>query len=297
MNIPEFTMMCGLPGSGKSVEAALLAKEHNATVFSSDALRDEMFGDVNHQDDNPELFTELHRRIKECLKSGKNAIMDATNISYKTRMAFLQELKNIPCIKVCVLMATPYEECLKRNKKRARKVPENVIKRMYMNFNIPYVYEGWDAIRLEYGEFIDHLKDPIDFYNKYKNYNQHNSHHTSTLGEHCFKVSSNVGYDMRLVYAGLLHDCGKPFAATYQNKKGETTDECHYYNHNNCGAYDSLFYQYNGIHPLNVAILVHWHMQPYFNKEERTKNKYRKLWGEQLYQDIMKLHEADKNAH
>jgi hypothetical protein len=38
-------------------------------------------------------------------------------------------------------------------------------------------------------------------------------------------------------------------------------------------------------------------MQPYFNKEEKTKNKYRKLWGEQLYQDIMKLHEADLAAH
>lgn len=295
--MPEFTMMIGLPCSGKSTEAQLLAKEQDAIVFSSDELRCEMFGDVNHQDDNSELFEELHKRIKECLKSGKSAIMDATNISYKRRMAFLRELQNISCIKTCVLMATPYEECIRRNQNRERKVPEEVIKRMYMNFTIPYTYEGWNVIRLEYGDFIDQLKNPVEFYNKYKDYDQHNSHHSLTLGEHCRKVAFAAGLNMPLIYAGMLHDCGKPFCATYKNKKGELTEECHYYNHQNTGAYDSLFYDYNGIHPLSVAILIQWHMQPYFNQEEKTRNKYRKFWGEQLFQDLMKLHSADKAAH
>ena len=40
-----------------------------------------------------------------------------------------------------------------------------------------------------------------------------------------------------------------------------------------------------------------WHMQPYFNKEEKTINKYKKLWGEELYNDIMLLHKADEAAH
>ena len=292
-----FTMLIGLPCSGKSTEAKLLSEEQNTTIFSSDDLREEMFNDVNEQKHNQELFTELHQRIKACLKSGKNAIYDATNINYKRRMAFLRELNDIPCEKHCVVMATPYEECLKRNNKRDRKVPEHIIKRMYMNFNIPYTYEGWDVIRLEYGDFIDHLKEPVDFYMQYKDYDQHNSHHVLTLGNHCLMVGENVGHDITLVYSGLLHDCGKPFCATYSNAKGEATDECHYYNHHNVGAYDSLFYQYYGTNPLDVAIRIMWHMQPYFNKEEKTKDKYRKLLGEHLYKDIMKLHEADKAAH
>ncbi len=301
--IPKMIMMCGLVGSGKTVKAQELAEQYNATVFSSDALREELFGNVNDQSHNQELFVELHKRIKECLRAGHSAIYDATNISYKKRMAFLAELKNIPFEKICVLMATPYEECLKRNVERERKVPEYVIKRMYMNFNIPYWYEGWDDIQIEYGNYERYYFSPLNFFNKYINYNQHNSHHELTLGEHCLRTSLHIFQktpnDFTMIFAALTHDCGKPFCATFKNKKGETTEECHYYDHQFVGAYNSLFYDYrtSAANPLDIAIRIMWHMQPYFNKEEKTQNKYHKLWGEELYQDIMVLHTADKEAH
>ena len=301
--IPKMIMMCGLVGSGKTVKVQELAEQYNATVFSSDALREELFGNVNNQSHNQELFVELHKRIKECLRAGHSAIYDATNISYKKRMAFLAELKNIPSEKICVLMATPYEECLKRNVERERKVPKYVIKRMYMNFNIPYWYEGWDDIQIEYGNYEGYYFSPLNFFNKYINYNQHNSHHELTLGEHCLRTSLHIFQktpnDFTMIFAALTHDCGKPFCATFKNKKGETTEECHYYGHQFVGAYNSLFYDYrtSTANPLDIAIRIMWHMQPYFNKEEKTQNKYHKLWGEELYQDIMVLHTADKEAH
>ena len=133
-----FLMLVGLPASGKSTKAKDFAKQYNATIFSSDALREEMFGNVNDQEHNQELFAELHKRIKDCLSSGKSAIYDATNLNYKRRMAFLAELKNIPCEKVCVVMATPVTICQMRNEVRERKVPISVISRMYKSFHIPY---------------------------------------------------------------------------------------------------------------------------------------------------------------
>ena len=296
---PLFTMMVGLPGSGKSTKAQELAQEYNATIFSSDSLREELFGDVNHQTDNTKLFEELHKRIKDCLKSGNNAIYDATNINYKRRMAFIKELSNIPCHKLCYLIATPYEECLKRNANRERKVPDHVIERMYRNFHIPYDYEGWDNVHVEYGDYYGHYGYTTKFYEEYKDYSQNNSHHVLTLGEHCKNVCMSMyNHSQALVYAGMLHDCGKPFTATFTNKKGEATSECHYYDHHYVGAYNSLFYNYeHRCSSLEVAIIVMWHMQPYFNKEEKTKEKYRKLWGEELHRNIMLLHEADKSAH
>lgn len=307
--MPKFTMLCGLPASGKSTVAQKLAKEYDATIFSSDALREELFGDVNHQDNNQELFIELHRRIKNCLKDGKSAIYDACNISYKRRMAFLAELKNIPCEKICVLMATPYEECLRRNVERERRVPEHVIKRMYMSFNIPYWYEGWDYIEIEYSEGSQNKYGMVtEWLDTVMNYDQDNSHHALSLGEHmrsaaaymrnklCLTTYKN---DLTLIGATMLHDCGKPFCKTFTNSHGETTSEAHYYSHQYCGAYNSLFFAYLSefVDHLDIAIRIMWHMQPYFNKEEKTENKYRKLWGEDLYNDIMKLHEADLAAH
>lgn len=146
--IPKVIMMIGLPYSGKTYKAKELAEKYNATLFSSDTLREELFGDVNHQTDNKILFDELHKRIKNCLQGGNSAIMDATNINRKRRMKFLEELKDIPCEKICVLMATSYDECLKRSMKRERKVPHYIIEKIYYNFQYPDSDEGWDCIQI-----------------------------------------------------------------------------------------------------------------------------------------------------
>lgn len=300
MNIPTFWMMVGLPASGKSTVAKQFAEEYDANIHSSDAIREELSGDANNQDINDLVFKTLHNRIKEDLRIGKNCIYDACNISYKRRMAFLQELKNIPCEKNCVLMAVPYEECLKRNAERERKVPEHVIQRMYHSIYIPYWYEGWDDIRIEYGAFKGYYNKPYDWYCEYKNYNQHNLHHKLTLGEHCRTSALQLTEreSVGLCCAAYIHDCGKPETATFINSKGVVTEECHYYNHQYVSGYKALLFDYSD--PLDKAIIVMWHMQPYFwekDNNEKQHNKYRKLWGEELYSDIMKLHEADKMAH
>lgn len=306
MNKPKFFMMCGLVASGKSTRAKKLAKEYNATIFSSDALREEMFGDVNNQEHNQELFAELHKRIKECLRSGKSAIMDSTGLSYKKRMSFLCELKNIPCEKICVLMATPYEECLKRNALRERKVPEYVIERMYRQFDPPYWYEGWDNIKVEWSSDTQ-FKSITDWLSSAEDFNQDNPYHSLTLDRHSEKTLDYVfivasGMDNRSIAlrnAAVLHDNGKYFCKTFKNSKGDITEHAHYYNHEHVGSYNSLFYEML-CSPLDVAVLVRWHMQPYFWEKDSNKklcDKYRKLWGEELYQDIMLVHRADNAAH
>ena len=89
----KLIMMCGLVASGKSFVANQLALKENAVIHSSDELRIELFGDVNEVDKNGEVFQELHKRIKDDLKKGKNVIYDATNLNHKKRKGFLEELK------------------------------------------------------------------------------------------------------------------------------------------------------------------------------------------------------------
>jgi hypothetical protein len=179
---------------------------------------------------------------------------------------------------------------------------------MYRNFDVPWYYDGWDRIGLlscyDYSKYYGNTRA---FYFDNINFSQDNSHHTLTLGEHCKAVwdiiAKDVGEDNdELIYAGLLHDCGKPFCKTFTNSRGEVTEQAHYYNHEKVGSYNSLFYDVGndldlGINSLKIAILIRWHMQLYFIKEEKTLNKYRKLWGDELYRDLQLLHEADKNAH
>lgn len=308
MNRPKMIMMCGLVGSGKSYKAKKLTEEYNANIHSSDAIKEELTGDINNQDINNLVFKTLHNRIKEDLKNGKHCIYDATNISYKRRMAFLQELNKIPCEKICVLMATPYETCLERNSQRDRQVPKHVIKNMYLAFDPPFYYEGWDDIYIVYSEGSrDSFGCPEHWIDKVMDFNQDNDHHTLTLGQHCDKVCEYLSKNYprlvlgdSLITAGILHDNGKCFAKVFKNSKGEISDQAHYYGHEHCGSYDSLFYKMPYCNQLYVAVLIRWHMQAYFfekDNNEKQRNKYRKLWGEKLYDDIIKLHEADIQAH
>lgn len=58
--MPTFVLMVGLPASGKSTYAQELAEEMRAVICSSDAIRKELFGDENSQDNNEEVFKLLH---------------------------------------------------------------------------------------------------------------------------------------------------------------------------------------------------------------------------------------------
>ena len=89
---------------------------------------------------------EILQELEKDIKNNKNTIYDATNITKKRRKSVIELFKNIPCNKVCVFIATPYEECLRRNNSRDRKVPEFVIEKAYQSLQIPSKEEGWDEI-------------------------------------------------------------------------------------------------------------------------------------------------------
>jgi len=265
---PTFIMMVGLPGSGKSTYAEKIAEESDAIICSSDMIRKELYGDVNSQDKNVVVFLTLHRRIKEHLSNGRNVIYDATNISSKRRRAFLKELERIVCIKKCVIMATPFEECLEKNKQRDRVIPEDVICKMYKNWNTPYWFEGWNEIKIVFNKRQE-WRHNEDWVEKYSNYDQNNPHHSMALGEHC----------------------------------KEETEIAHYYQHHCVGAYESLFYSYpENIDRLYVSTLVNLHMFPYFWENDKkygvkTMSKWMHIWGVKLWSDVMLMHYADKMSN
>lgn len=315
--IPILFMMVGIAGSGKSHIAEGLGVERNRVcshpiIRSSDALRTELYNDENNQEHNKDLFVELHRRIKDDLRNGNDVVYDATNISKKRRAAFLQELVNIECHKVCICVLTPYDVILRQNDSRERKVPEDAIKRMYLNWCPPALDEGFDNIVLAYNYGTagrDGFTLENFFYGEINAcaIDQENSHHHSTIGGHCFEAAEYVKEhypdNFSLRTAALLHDVGKVFTKSHLNSRGEIDTECHYYNHQNCGAYDSFFYMdvlnIPHIERLHIANLIYYHMMPFtsWKQSEKAKNKVRKQVGEDFYNEIMKLNEADLAAH
>lgn len=297
----KFIMMIGLPASGKSMFAQKIAKEYDALVISSDEVRAEYFGDAEFQGDNKAVFEIVHARVIDNLRHGNNVIYDATNINYKKRMHFLKQIKNINCEKICCLVATPYEDCLMYNAQRERKVPIEVIVRMYKNIYIPQYYEGWDDVQIIHNcDIIFDRRELFKGENGLNFFSQDNSNHELTVGEHCIECAKKVEklspeWVADLYEAGLLHDIGKPFVKTFTNSKGEVTDNAHYYQHHMVSAYDSLFYTRRD-RSISIANYIQWHMQVYWLDKDETKEKYKQLWGEEFYNNLMILNAADRKA-
>lgn len=296
-------MMIGLPASGKSTIAKEISESEEAIIVSSDEIRKELLGDVNDQNNNELVFKEVEKRIIEGLKVG-NVIYDATNINYKKRMAFLQKLNKLEVEKIAVLVAVPYEECLSRNKDRERKIPEEVITRMYHNFYVPQYFEGFNDIQIRFNTEIEF--DRALLFERMDKFNQDNPHHQLTLGEHCRKcaeiLTEHDSFNLLTIFAGLLHDIGKINTKSFVNSKGETTEIGHYYNHEKVGAYMSLFYTkdlclINIREILYIAQLIQWHMLPWQELSKKTIDKYKNRFGKDFWKDLMILHKADEGAH
>lgn len=284
------TLLVGLPASGKSTFAREHLANDNTIILSSDDLRKELLGNESYQDNNDLVFKSLYKRAKEFLQNGKNVVIDATNINIKARRSALSHFDKMPIIRQALVFATPYFVCVDRDKKRERTVGKNVIKKYIQRFEIPMEYEGFDFVDIIHD---DVHYDILTFCKQMCGFEQHNPHHKHTLDNHCIncmELVENKTKNKNLICSANIHDLGKLFTQTF-----DENGIAHYYSHHNVGAY-LLMCCFNDKINREVLFYVNFHMQPFFWKEQKTHDKYKKLFGEELYNNLMILHECDKIA-
>ena len=140
----KFIMMIGISGSGKSTIANSLK---GFKVVSSDAIREELYGDASDQR-NPEIVFQIaHKRICEYLEIGMDVVFDATNLQKKYRKELLEKVSAISDVqKDCWFVDTSVEDCIKLQSTRERKVPKEVIRKQAKKLEYPAEDEGWDYV-------------------------------------------------------------------------------------------------------------------------------------------------------
>ena len=277
---PTLTLLCGLPASGKSTYAQSRANE-NTIVLSSDKLRLELLGDECCQTNNELVFNTLHKRAKEYLLNGKNVIIDACNINRKDRHRTLVPFQGMDIYRECLVVPTLPEICLKNDMARSRSVGKEVINKFLYRFEIPMEFEGFDHIEFALN---DNNYSVVDTMTDNANFNQQNPHHKYTLDDHCelcweeiIKTSNNLW----LNNCCAVHDTGKLYTQTF-----DTNGIAHYYSHANVGAYYCLCskeFEMCVLLPESI-FYINYHMLPFQIKEEKTKDKYTKLFGEKIIQ-------------
>jgi hypothetical protein len=80
-------VLVGPAGAGKTTYAQ---RHHGADeVVSSDSLREELFGSRDFQGNQEAVFVELHNRVRDRLALGESAVVDATNLRQRDRLAIV----------------------------------------------------------------------------------------------------------------------------------------------------------------------------------------------------------------
>ncbi len=83
---PALVVISGLPGTGKSYVARILAERLPAVIVESDFIRKTLFGKPTYSGvESAWVHRIAHIILRKQLRSGRHAIYDATNISEWTR--------------------------------------------------------------------------------------------------------------------------------------------------------------------------------------------------------------------
>nr|MBR6778351.1 ATP-binding protein [Clostridia bacterium] len=310
----EFIMLMGIPASGKSTAAAEYKKRGYA-VFSSDEIRAETEEKLksgalvmpSNTNLNAMVFDHIKALTVKALKEGQSVVLDATNLGRKRRMNFKNALGRIPCVKICMLFITSPKECSRRNELRegAAKVPEEAMYRMFCGFECPNFWEGWDKI-IPVADSIPYRFE----YEKTVGFPQETPHHSLTLDEHmqaAYALAAERGFSERVQKVAKCHDIGKLYTKRFENRRGERTEWAHFYGHENYGAYlylaenccgkDLTEEEFKAI--LYETNLINCHMRPLtvWKDSVSAREKDKRLFGEEFFQDLVDLNICDKAAH
>jgi predicted kinase len=139
----RIVLAIGLPGSGKSSYFA----RRGITPLSSDLVRQLLFDNPGDQRRADLVFESLRGLLEARLRAGRPvSYVDATNLTRRERRPFFQIAREHGCRVDALFFDLPLAQCLARNRRRARRVPEAAMLRMARRLEPPVAEEGFDRI-------------------------------------------------------------------------------------------------------------------------------------------------------
>ncbi|MBD2536539.1 WYL domain-containing protein [Nostoc flagelliforme FACHB-838] len=150
--------LIGIPGSGKTTFAVELAKLGNYRIVSTDAIRQQLYGDASIQGEWSQIEEKVISEIVDAIAQGDSVIYDATNAKRIWRIDLLIKLNSsLACLvqqgeEVLWMgwyLQTPIATCKLWNQKRTRQVPDMIIENMHKSLLEfpPVAAEGFASVK------------------------------------------------------------------------------------------------------------------------------------------------------
>lgn len=134
-----------MPGSGKSTWAA----KRKLPVLSSDAIRSLLADDPTDQTIHARVFATIRHLLRQRIAIGRRVTaIDATSLTPRERRPYIEIARRHHCRVEAVFFRVPVAVCQRRNSRRGRVVPGDVIDRLSKKLVPPSRDEGFARIRV-----------------------------------------------------------------------------------------------------------------------------------------------------
>lgn len=150
--IPHFQLLIlvGAPGSGKSTYCKqMLEKYPNLKIISMDERRKEFTGDINDQSRNQEVFSWQEKELRKAMEARQSVILDSTNPNIKNRKHLWDIGREKGALCSAVYFDLSLDLLLQRNANREKKVPNDIVKRIYNSQQSVRSYEADQIIIID----------------------------------------------------------------------------------------------------------------------------------------------------
>lgn len=135
------TLLCGLPGSGKTTFYQNYL-QNSPNVISLDTIRSALGKHSQDFSNENEVLRIARKKFLECLRKKENVVYDATNIREDSRNALLTLAHNYGALTRIYVLIPTLDQIIENDKERFHSVGEDVIRRKAQRFQLPHCSEA-----------------------------------------------------------------------------------------------------------------------------------------------------------
>ena len=131
-------LLCGMPGAGKTYFAKDFAEKNNYLYYSIDELYKQRNGNESNRANKFKIWMYFYELIHISEINERDIVVDTNAPTLFDRTEFLNWFPTFE--HHLIWINAPIDLCLENNRNRERVIPEDVMKKLFLNFEEPTMF-------------------------------------------------------------------------------------------------------------------------------------------------------------